>query len=74
MCNADNMKIAIVHDWLPVLWVGAEKCVTNMMEVFPEAVLYTSICIFKDRLTGKLKETEIVTTHLQKKEKRNNKS
>ncbi len=61
------MKIAIVHDWLPFMG-GAENVVTNMMEVFPEAVLYTSICN-KDRLTGKLKETEIVTTHLQKKKK-----
>ncbi len=61
------MKIAIVHDWLSFMG-GAENVVTNMMEVFPEAVLYTSICN-KDRLTGKLKETEIVTTHLQKKKK-----
>ena len=61
------MKIAIVHDWLPFMG-GAENVVTNMMEVFPEAGLYTSIWN-KDRLTGKLKETEIVTTHLQKKKK-----
>lgn len=61
------MKIAIVHDWLPFMG-GAENVVTNILEVFPEAVLYTSVCN-KDRLTGKLKETEIVTTHLQKKKK-----
>jgi len=58
------MKIAIVHDWLPFMG-GAENVVTNMLEVFPDAVLYTSICN-KDKLTGKLKDAEIVTTWLQK--------
>jgi len=58
------MKIAIIHDWLPFMG-GAENVVTNMLEVFPEAALYTSICN-KNKLTGKLRETEIITTHLQK--------
>ena len=58
------MKIAIVHDWLPFMG-GAENVVANMLEIFPEAVLYTSICN-KDKLTGKLKDANIITTHLQK--------
>lgn len=58
------MKVAIVHDWLPFMG-GAENVVTNMMEVFPDAPIYTSICN-KDKLTGILKNADIRTTHLQK--------
>lgn len=35
-----NRKIAIVHDWFDV-WGGSEKVVYVLMEMFPEADLYT---------------------------------
>lgn len=59
------MKVAIVHDWLPFMG-GAENVLVNMHEVFPNAPIYTSICN-RDRLSEKLLNADIRTTHLQKK-------
>ncbi|PEE26068.1 glycosyl transferase family 1, partial [Bacillus toyonensis] len=36
------MKIAIVHDWL-VTYAGAEKVLEQMLEVFPEADLFSLV-------------------------------
>lgn len=36
------MKIAIIHDWLPYVG-GAEKALACMLELFPDATLYTSV-------------------------------
>lgn len=44
---------------------GAENVLINISEVFPEAPIYTSICN-KDKLTSKLKDANIIPTHLQK--------
>lgn len=61
------MKVAIVHDWLPFMG-GAENVLINMHEVFPDAPIYTSICN-RDKLSGKLLDANIITTHLQKRKK-----
>ena len=36
------MRIAIVHDWL-VTYAGAEKVLEQMLEVFPEADLFSLV-------------------------------
>lgn len=36
------MKIAIVHDWF-VTYAGAEKVVEQMLDVFPEADLFSVV-------------------------------
>ena len=35
------MKVAIVHDWLTNMG-GAEQCIINFKEIYPEAPIYTT--------------------------------
>lgn len=58
------MKIALVHDWLPFMG-GAERVLTNFLEIYEDAPIYTSICN-RDKLEGKLKKANIITSFLQK--------
>ena len=64
------MKVAIVHDWLPFMG-GAENVVSNMLEIFPDAPIYTSICN-RENLTGNLQNANIITTYLQGNKKKIN--
>lgn len=57
------MKVAIVHDWLPFMG-GAENVLSNILEVFPDAPIYTTISN-NNKLEGNLKDANIITTHLQ---------
>lgn len=57
------MKIALVHDWLPFMG-GAERVVTNFLEIFKDAPLYTSV-YNRDKLEGILKECNIKGSFLQ---------
>jgi glycosyltransferase involved in cell wall biosynthesis len=43
---------------------GAERVLTNFLEIYEDAPIYTSVCN-KDRLEGKLKESQIITSYLQ---------
>lgn len=61
------MKIALVHDWLPFMG-GAERVLINFLELYPNAPIYTTICN-KSRMEGQLKEANIITSNLQKKNK-----
>ncbi len=47
------MKVALVHDWLPFMG-GAERVVTNFLEVFENAPIYTSV-YNNEKLEGILK-------------------
>lgn len=58
------MKVALIHDWLPFMG-GAERVVTNFLELYPDAPIYTTICN-KSRLDGPLKDANIITSYLQK--------
>nr|WP_263324274.1 glycosyltransferase family 4 protein [Neobacillus sp. Marseille-Q6967] len=59
------MKIAIVHDWL-VTYAGAEKVLEQMLEIFPEADLF-SVVDFIDKKDRKfIKNKEVKTTFIQK--------
>lgn len=61
------MKIALVHDWLPFMG-GAERVLTNFYELYPDAPIYTTICN-KSKIDGPLKEANIITSYLQRKNK-----
>ncbi|MDK0736123.1 glycosyltransferase [Clostridium perfringens] len=58
------MKVALIHDWLPFMG-GAERVLTNFLELYPNAPIYTTICN-RDNLDGILKEADIRTSYLQK--------
>lgn len=62
------MKVALVHDWLPFMG-GAERVLTNFLEIYPEAPIYTTICNI-DNLDGILKNADIRTSYLQKGKKK----
>lgn len=60
------MKIAIVHDDL-IQWGGAEKVLTAICQVFPDAPIYTSILDLSNPLIKeKFKDKEIICSILQK--------
>mgnify|MGYP000927483460 CR=1 FL=1 len=61
------MKIALIHDWLPFMG-GAERVLTNFLELYPESPIYTTICN-KNNLDSPLKEANIITSRLQKNKK-----
>lgn len=59
------MKIVIVHDWL-VTYTGAEKVLHAILEMFPEADLYTLVDFLKDDDRKKiLKNTNVQTSFIQ---------
>lgn len=57
-------KVALVHDWLPFMG-GAERVLTNFLELYPNSPIYTSICN-REKLDSPLKEADIITSYLQK--------
>ncbi|MED2790588.1 glycosyltransferase family 4 protein [Bacillus wiedmannii] len=59
------MKIAIVHDWL-VTYAGAEKVLEQMLEVFPEADLFSLVDFLDEKERGFIKNKEVSTTFVQK--------
>lgn len=61
------MKIALVHDWLPFIG-GAERVLSNFIEIYPKAPIYTSICN-KSKMEDPINKAKIITSHLQKGEK-----
>ena len=64
------MKIALVHDWLPFMG-GAERVLSNFVELYPEAPIYTTICNYS-KMDEPLKSANIITSHLQKKKECSN--
>ncbi len=57
------MNIALIHDWLPFMG-GAERVVTNFLEIFEGAPIYTSV-YDKNNLDGILKNSNIKASFLQ---------
>lgn len=59
--NPDDLKIAIVHDWL--IGGGAERVVAELHHMFPDAPIYTSYCTdeWRRRLDNK-----VITGFLQR--------
>ena len=63
----NDMKVALVHDWLPFMG-GAERVLSNFVELYPDAPIYTILCN-KSKMEGNLREANIITSHLQKNNK-----
>ena len=54
MKDLSKLKVAIVHDWL--VGGGAERVVSELHKMFPDAPIYTSYCSdeWRERLDGKV--------------------
>ncbi len=63
--DISKLRVAIVTDWL-VMMGGAERSLINMLQVFPDATIYATVCN-RDALSEPLKSAKIVTSFLQKK-------
>lgn len=59
------MQIAIVHDWL-VVYGGAERVLEQILEVFPEADLYSLVEFIPPEQRGFLKGKAVQTSFIQK--------
>jgi glycosyltransferase involved in cell wall biosynthesis len=59
------MKIAIVHDWL-VTFAGAERVLAELINVFPEADLFSVIDFLSDADRQRLGGKRAATTFIQK--------
>ncbi|MBQ5569265.1 MAG: glycosyltransferase, partial [Treponema sp.] len=58
------MKVAIVHDWL-VNYGGAEDVVAAILELYPEADIFTLV-YDKKKMGSHFSKNKIYTSHLQK--------
>lgn len=62
--NIENLKVAIVHDWL-VNYGGAERVVETFFEIFPQADIYT--LVYDEKKMGKsFSKEKVHTTFIQK--------
>lgn len=60
------MRVALIHDDL-IQWGGAEKVLTAISEVFPDAPIYTALADLENPLIAKnFKNKNIITSFLQK--------
>jgi O-antigen biosynthesis alpha-1,3-mannosyltransferase len=59
-----SRKIAIVHDWLP-LYGGAERVLEQMLNVFPQADLFSMIDAIPPEQRGFLRNKEVRTSFVQ---------
>ena len=60
------MKVAIVHDDL-IQWGGAEKVLSEISNIFPDAPIYTAIADLNNPLISRnFKNKKIITSFLQK--------
>lgn len=59
------LKVAIVHDWL-VTYAGAEKVLTEMLKVYPEADIFSLVDFFDDKDREKIMGKKSQTTIIQK--------
>ena len=58
------MKVALVHDWL-VNYGGAEDVVSAILEIYPDADIYTLVHD-KKKMKGRFEKNKIFTSRLQK--------
>lgn len=59
------MKVAIVHDWL-VTYAGAEKVLEEIVNLYPEADLFSVVDFLPKEKRGFIKEKSVHTTFIQK--------
>ena len=59
------MKFAIVHDWL-VTYAGAERVLEQILQVFPDADLFSLVDFLPDNQRGFVQNKSIKTSFIQK--------
>ncbi|MED4039110.1 glycosyltransferase family 4 protein [Niallia taxi] len=59
------MKIAIVHDWL-VTYAGAEKVLEEILNIYPEADIYSLVDFLDEGKRDFIKNKKVNTTFIQK--------
>lgn len=59
------MKVAIVHDWL-VTYAGAERVLEQLINVFPDADLYSLVDFLEPEKRGFIKNKPVHTSFIQK--------
>ena len=59
-----EIKVAIVHDWLPVR-AGAERVLEEIINVFPQAELFAMIDLIPEDQRGFLRHKKVVTSFVQ---------
>ena len=60
-----DLKVAIVHDWLPVI-AGAERVLEQILKVFPGADVYTLFDFLTDEQRAMFGDSKIHTSYLNK--------
>lgn len=61
----DNLKVAIVHDWLPIIG-GAEGVLKEIIKVFPDADIFTLLNFLKEDEIKSLGIKNLKTSYLNK--------
>lgn len=59
------MKVAIVHDWLTT-YAGSEKVLEQMLQLYPEADLYSTVDFLDEEDRGFLQGKTVHTTFIQR--------
>ena len=59
------MKVAIVHDWL-VTYAGAEGVLEQLLNIFPEADLYSIVDFLPENNRNFIKNKKVTTSFIQK--------
>lgn len=60
-----RLKVAIVHDWL-VVYAGAEKVLEQLIKLWPDADIYTTVDFVPEADRGFLGQCKVFTTRIQK--------
>lgn len=59
------MKVAIIHDWL-VTYAGAERVLEQLLNIFPEADLYSIVDFLPENNRNFIKNKKVTTSFIQK--------
>ena len=59
------MKVAIVHDWL-VTYAGAEKVLEQIIDIYPDADLFSLVDFLEPSERRFIKDKEVTTSLIQK--------
>jgi glycosyltransferase involved in cell wall biosynthesis len=59
------MRVAIIHDWL-VTYAGAEKVLEHLLDIYPDADIFSTIDFLPDSEREFIKNKKVSTTFIQK--------
>ena len=63
--SGGSLRVALVHDWLPLIG-GAERVLEQLLQVYPNADLYTMFNFLDPKDAEFLADTRITTSFIQK--------